>query len=79
MELFDTLQPCALRCFFDFAQSGDKLGAIRHLQSLSLSEIKREVLDSGFSMISKRHGKSEMINHAVSQIGVKTAVKRIFD
>lgn len=63
------------KVFFDFAQKGDKAGALRHLQSLSPLEIERQVLKAGFSMISPRHGKAELMTYAINQIGTKEPVQ----
>jgi hypothetical protein len=63
------------KVFFDYAQKVDKAGALRHLQSLSLREIELEVVKSGFTMISTRHGKAELMTYAINQIGKKTPVR----
>lgn len=74
-DLFVEQEP-STRNFFYFASRKDKSGALKHLQSLALKEIEREVLMSGYSMISRSHGKQQVMLHAVNQIGIKEPVAR---
>lgn len=76
LNLFVELEIPNPKCFFDFAEAGDKCGALKHLQSLSIIDIEKQVLEAGFSMIGRHHGKSALLDYAVGQIGIKTPVKR---
>lgn len=76
MNLFVELEIPKPKCFFDFAETGDKCGALKYLQSLSIIDIEKQVLEAGFSMIGRHHGKSALLDYAVGQIGTKTPVKR---
>jgi hypothetical protein len=63
------------KVFFDYAEAGDKAGALRHLQTLSLREIELQVLKSGFSMISTSYGKAAILEYAINQIGKREPVR----
>lgn len=63
------------KTFFDYALAGDKAGALRHLQTLSVSEIELQVLKSAFSMISTSNGKAAIMEHAINQIGKREPVR----
>ena len=71
-DSFNNLPVHTNKIFYDFAVANDKCGALKRLQSLSLCEIEKEVIESGYSMIGSHHGKPKMMRHAVLQIGVKT-------
>jgi hypothetical protein len=78
MDLFEISSLPSSRQFFDFALANDKAGALKHLQTLSISNIEIQVLESGFSMIGRHHGKSALMEYALNQVGEKTPVKRRF-
>ncbi len=76
MDLFAELEIPESKGFFEFAEVNDKCGALKYLQSLSIREIEKEVLEAGFSIIGGHHGKAALLDYAVGQIGVKNPIRR---
>lgn len=79
MGLFEELPLPDSKGFFDFAEDNDKAGALKYLQTLCPTDIEKEVLETGFSMISRRHGKPALMEYAINQIGLKNPVKREYN
>lgn len=69
-DLFgSSLEQVHVKDFYDYAAARDRAGALRHLQTLSVAQIEREVLLAGFSSVGTRGGKAALIEYSINQIG----------
>ncbi len=80
MDMFsvelEQAQATPAKTFYDYAIVGDKSGALKHLQGLAGMDANIEILEAGFSSIYGRNtDKSDLISHALRQIGVKSPVR----
>lgn len=69
MNLFPELPLPIMKTFYDYAVNDDRAGALKHIQQLNIDQLQKEVLEAGFSMIGKHHGKPKVLKHVIEQIG----------